>query len=145
MDTSLINGRPLHRGFAYAEVLLSVLLLAILLVPALGALGTGISGSGSNASARQFALRSKAEEVLASPFGQLYLQTYLPGGNSPTSLNATFSDAAGATDRRVVMLYRFDVATNSVSSNDTGLLYVNTYYEAEGAANGLSTLVGRWW
>ena len=56
-----------------------------------------------------------------------------------------YSDAAGAPDRRVVVLYRYDVATKALSSNDTGLLYVNTYYEAEGAANGLSTLVGRWW
>ena len=58
-------------------MLLSVLLLAILLVPALQALGTGISGSGSNPAARQFALRSKAEEVLATPFGNFTLETYL--------------------------------------------------------------------
>jgi hypothetical protein len=42
-------------------------------------------------------------------------------------------------------LYRFDAATNALSSNDTGLLYVNVYYEADGSANALNTLAGRWW
>ena len=145
MDKSAISGRPLQGGFAYAEVLLSVLLLSILLVPALGALSTGISGNGSSLAARQFALRSKAEEALATPFGRLYAETYLPGGNTTTSLSSTHSDAVGTVQRRVVVLYRYDIATNALSSNDTGLLYVHTYYEAEGATNGLSTLVGRWW
>jgi type II secretory pathway pseudopilin PulG len=136
--------RP-QQGFTYAEVLLSVLLISILLVPALQALNTGIAGSSNDLAARQFELRSKVEEVLANPFGQLYSETYLYGGNTPTSVSASYSDAAGTTDRRVVVFYRYDVATNALSSNDTGLLYVNTYYEAEGSANGLSTLVGRWW
>lgn len=145
MNRKVICERSSQRGFAYAEVLLSVLLLSILLVPALQALGAGISGRGSNLAARQFALRSKAEEVLAMPFRSLYAETYLFGGNSATSPSSKHSDAPGTPGRRVVVLYRFDVATNALSTNDTGLLYVNTYYEAEGPTNGLSTLTGRWW
>jgi type II secretory pathway pseudopilin PulG len=122
-----------QRGFAYVEVLLSVLLMAVLLAPALQALGTGIAGSGNTAAARQLALRD------------LYAETYYSGANTATSLSSTSSDPAGTPDRLLVVLYRYDVATNALSSNDTGLLYLNAYYEAEGAATGESTLLGRWW
>jgi len=44
-----------------------------------------------------------------------------------------------------MVLYRFDAATNALSSNDTGLLYVSVYYAADGSANALNTLAGRWW
>jgi hypothetical protein len=145
MNRTLSTRHVLQQGFAYAEVLLSVLLLSILLVPALRALGTGIAGSGNNLAARQFALRSKLEEVLATPFGSLYSETYFGGGNTTASVSAVRSDTAGTPDRRVVVLYRFDATANVLSSNDTGLLHVTAYYEAEGAANGLSTLMGRWW
>lgn len=145
MPREILSGWRSQQGFAYVEVLLSVLLLAILLAPALQALGTGIAGSGNTIAARQLALRSKSEEVLATPFGELYAETYSGGGNTGTSVSTANSDAAGTPDRRVVVLYRYDVATKALSSNDTGLLYVNTYYESEGAANGLGTLVGRWW
>jgi hypothetical protein len=134
-----------QQGFSYAEVLLSVLLLAILLVPAVQALNTGIAGRGHNPASQQLSLRSKMEEVVSNPFGELYSETNMPGGNTLTSVSTKFSDAAGATDRRVVVLYRFDAATNLLSSTDTGLLYVNVYYETEGSANALNTLVGRWW
>lgn len=136
-----------QRGFSYAEVLLSVMLLAILLVPALQALSNGIIGSSTSNSiaARQLNLRSKMEEVLSNPFGTLYAETYKSGGNTITSVSSSLSDASGATDRRVVVFYRFDAATNTLSTNDTGLLFVSLYYEAEGSANALNTLVGRWW
>jgi type II secretory pathway pseudopilin PulG len=134
-----------QRGFAYVEVLLSVLLLSVLLAPALQALGTGIAGGGTNLAARQFALRSKMEEVLATPFGDLYAETYQFGGNTATSLSSANSDPVGTVERILVVLYRYDIATNALSSSDTGLIYVNTYYESEGASSGLSTLIGRWW
>jgi Tfp pilus assembly protein PilV len=134
-----------QQGFAYVEVLLSVLLLSVLLVPALQALGTGIAGSGSNLSATRLALRSRLEEVLATPFSDLYAETYAIGGNTATSLSATGSDPAGTPNRLIMVSYRYDIATNALSAGDTGLLYVNAYYEAEGSANGLSTLIGRWW
>jgi Tfp pilus assembly protein PilE len=145
MKTHLTDWQRSQHGFAYVEVLLSVLLLSVLLVPALQSLNTGISGSGNNLAARQLALRSKMEDVLATPFGDLYVETFYFGGNTTTSLSATNSDPAGTPNRQVVVLYRFDIATNALSSDDTGLLYVNVYYEAEGPTNGLSTLIGRWW
>jgi len=134
-------------GFSYAEVLLSVVLLAILLVPALQALNAGITGSSvsTGLAARELHLRSKMEEVLSKPYPVLYAETAVSGGNTATSVSTHYSDASGATDRRVVVFYRFDATTNALSANDTGLLYVNIYYEAEGSANALNTLVGRWW
>ena len=139
---------PLRRqaGFYYAEVVLSVLLLAILLVPALQALTAAVVGNQAGTlTARQLNLQSKMEEVLAQPFAALYAETYQSGGNNSGSVNATYSDAAGTPDRRVVLLYRYDANAQALSSNDTGLLYVGVYYQAEGANAALSTLKGRWW
>jgi len=149
MANRSLSNRPRPRGFSYAEILLSVVLLTVLLVPALQALQTGIAG-GQNPSlaTRQLTLRDEMEQVLAKPFADLYAQTYLAGGNT-TSANASFSDPAGAPGRRMVVLYRYryDASTSSgaLSPDDTGLVFVSVYYEAEGSANGLNTLVGRWW
>jgi hypothetical protein len=145
MVTPFKSLRRRQRAFAYVEVLLSVLLLTVLLVPALQALGTGIAGSGNNVAARQLALRSRLEEALSTPFGDLYAETYLTGGNTTTSLSSTRSDAVGTPDRLVVVMYRYDIAADALSGSDTGLLYLNAYYESEGATNGLTTLLGRWW
>jgi Tfp pilus assembly protein PilV len=135
-----------QRGFAYTEVLLSAVLLAVLLVPALQALQTGVRGGATSATAaRPPALSAKMEEVLSNPFATLYAQTYAGGGNSDTAVKASLSDAAGATDRRVVVTYRYDSSTKALSSSDTGLLYLRVYYEADGSAIALNTLAGRWW
>jgi Tfp pilus assembly protein PilV len=141
---TLRRGARQH-GFSYVEVLLSVILLAVLLVPALQALQSGIrDGATPSMAARPPLLRAKMEEVLSNPFPELYAETYVGGGNT-TGINATFSDAVGATDRRVVVLYRYDVSTRALSAGDTGLLYVSVYYAAESTANALNTLAGRWW
>lgn len=145
MIPTVFNPIRRQRGVFYVEVLLSVLLLAILLVPALQSLNTGIMGATGNMAAKQLNLRNKMEEVLSKPFGQLYAETYLPGGNTSTSFSASFSDAAGSADRRVVVLYRYDISTKAVSSNDTGLTYISVYYENEGSAGALNTLAGKWW
>lgn len=132
-------------GFSYAEVLLSVILLAILLVPAMQSLNSAISGGSSSVAAKQLNLRNKMEEVLSKPYKLLYAETSVSGGNTTTSISANYSDAAGATDRRVVVLYRYDTTSNALSSSDTSVLYISVYYEAEGNTNALNTLVGRWW
>jgi len=135
---------PRQRGIAYVEVVLSVVLMLVLLVPALQALQTGIAGGQSPAAAvRQANLRAKMEEVLAKPFYDLYAQTYLAGGNT-TAANAAYSDSSGS-DPRVVVLYRYDPTTNALSANDTGLVFVSVYYAADGPAQALDTLVGKWW
>ncbi len=139
---------PDQRGFSYIEILLSVVLLTVLLVPALQALQTGVAGGqNSSLAARQLTLRDKMEQMLATPFADLYAKTYLEG--NATSASASLSDPAGAPGRRMVVLYRYSydpiTFSGAWSSNDTGLVFVSVYYEAEGSTNGLNTLVGRWW
>jgi Tfp pilus assembly protein PilE len=163
----LHNRRPpaslKQHGFTYTEVMLSAVLLAVLLVPALEALQTGIAGGATQSvAARSPLLSAKMEEVLAKPFTELYAESYKtacdstcnPAGssacNSATLLNCNLSDAANAanaTDRRVVVLYRYDAdpSTRGLSVGDTGLLYIRVYFAAEGSANALNTLAGRWW
>jgi len=128
-------------GFFYAEVLLSVILLAVLLVPAMQSLNSAIAGNSSGLAANQLNLRSKMEETLSNPFNELYSKA----STSDTTTASSFSDTAGATNRRIVVLYRYDVATSALSSNDTGLIYVSVYYETKGSEGALNTLVGRWW
>ncbi len=135
-----------QHGFAYVEVLLSAVLLAVLLVPALQALQSGIRDVATpSMAARPPLLRAKMEEVLSNPFPVLYAATYVAGSNT-TGANATFSETSGpAADQRTVVLYRYDVSTKALSAGDTGLLYVSVYYTADGSANALTTLAGRWW
>jgi type II secretory pathway component PulJ len=134
------------RGFSYVEILLSVTLLAVLLVPAMEALQTAIAGRPTAAAMPgSLSLQSKMEEVLAAPFSKMYGETYAGGGNTPTSVSALFSDTAGTPERRIVVIYRYDASSKSLSGADTGLAYVSVYYEAEGTNRALATLVGRWW
>jgi type II secretory pathway component PulJ len=138
--------RSAQRGFTYVEILLSVILLAVLLVPALEALQSAVAGNQSAALVtRELALRDKMERVLARPFLDLYAQTYAPGGNTTNSVSESLSDPAGTPGRRNVVLYRYDASTAALSATDTGLIYVAVYYESEGPASTVSTLVGRWW
>lgn len=134
------------RGFSYVEILLSVALLAVLLVPALEAMQTAVSGTPAEAAMPgSLALQSKMEEVLAAPFSKLYQETYVGGGNTAASVSTLFSDAAGAAQRRVVTIYRYDPSLRALSTGDTGIAFVSVYYETAGAASGLATLKGRWW
>jgi hypothetical protein len=135
-----------QRGFSYVEVLLAMILLVVLLVPAMEALQAGVANNqGGAVLARELKLREKMETVLAKPFATLYAESYAPGGNTSTSISASLSDPVGAADRRNVVLYRYDAASDALSGADTGVLYVKVYYEIDGSANALSTLVGRWW
>jgi Tfp pilus assembly protein PilV len=132
------------RGFSYIEVLLSVVLLGVLLVPAMEALQTGIMGTqAATLTQRHLYLRDKMEGVLARPFYELYALTYQSGGNT-TAINASLSDAVGATHRRNVVVYRYNPASAALSGNDTGVLAVSVFYEDQ-PAMALNTLVGRWW
>ena len=135
-----------QHGFSYVEVMVSVVLLAVLLVPAMQALQSGIgNGATPSMAARPQLLRAKMEEVLSKQFPDLYAATYIPGGNT-AGPDATFSETTGTSaDRRTVVLYRYDASTKALSIADTGLLYVSVYFTADGGADALSTLAGRWW
>ncbi len=135
--------RPGRSGYAYVEVLVTLVLTAVALVPALEALQSGVIGSSVLLSVvdRDALLRAKLEEVLARPFDTLNAETFLGGGNTGSSVSAALSDAAGAADRRLVILYRTDGA--ALSAADTGLLRIRVVYEAGGTA--LETMKSKWW
>jgi hypothetical protein len=136
----------LSAGFSYVEILLSIVLVGVLLVPALESLRTAITGTAAIAAGPSASgLQSKMEQVVAAPFSKLYAETYVTGGNTTTSVSSTFSDASGAAQRRLVVIYRYDALLRTLAITDTGLVFVSVYYEAEGSGNALSTLVGRWW
>ncbi len=130
-----------QRGVFYVEVLLSVVLLVILLVPALQSLSAGVMNNPGTVASKQINLRNKMEEVLSQPFSALYNVA----STSSTSTTSSFSDASGTANRRIVVLYRYDISTKVISTNDTGLIYVSVYDENDGNGNALNTLVGRWW
>ena len=88
--------------------------------------------------AQQVRLRSRMEEVLANRFSTLDAAA-MAAGNTPTAIVATWSDAAGTTDRVVVNIYRYN-GTTAVST-DTGLLWVKA--SIEGSALALNTLTAR--
>ena len=134
------------QGFSYAEILLSVVLIGVLLVPAMQALQAATLGTPVDAATPgSLSLQSKMEEVLAAPQSRVYGETYVAGGNAATSVSATFSDAVGSAQRRIVTIYRYDPSVRALATTDTGVALVSVYYETEGAARGLTTLKGRWW
>ena len=129
-------------------------LMAILLVPALDALTSGVRASANQFANSQFQLvdrhlqlRNKLEDVLSRPFPDLYAETYKTGGNTTTSVSVNYSDIAGTANRRLVVLYRFSYSTNARTTNDSDLLFVKVYFEADGGAQemALQTLTGKWW
>ena len=139
-------------GFSYVEVLVSMALLAILLLPALDALTAGVRASANQFSTgsfrivdRHLQLRNKMEDVLSRPFSDLYAETYLSGGNTTTSVSLKYSDLMGAANRRLVVLYRFSYSSGAITNNDSDLLFVKVYYEADGDAQeaALHTLTGK--
>lgn len=143
LSGGLFRYRP--SGFAYVEVLVSVVLLSVLLVPAMNALTTGIRGSSVELAARHLNLRNKMEAVLSQPFSKIYAETYLTGGNTTSSVSVAYSDAAGTPNRRVVVFYRYSVSTKNRTTNNSNLLYVSVYYESDGPNGALNSLAGKWW
>ncbi len=133
-------------GFAYVEVLVAVVLLAVLLAPALNALTNGVRGTSVEPATNHLNLRNKMEAVLSQPFSALYAGTGGSCTNAVTDITG-FSDASGSTDRRVVVIYRFNYATSACTTSDTGLLMVKVFYESGGGvpASSLYALTGKWW
>ncbi len=132
-------------GFSYVEVLVAAALLALLLLPAADALRNGLE-AGRLASSRAVLhhhVLGRLEEVLAEPFDRLDAEALAAGG--PGTLTA-YSDALGATDRRLVYLARYDGDDADADGDpftgvDADLLWVRV--ELEGGSVGLQTLTVR--
>ncbi len=141
---------PFHRnifkrfsGFSYIEVLIATVLIAITLVPALEALRGSITGSEvhENISIQRYHLQSKLEEILAKSFDELESAAIVAGSNTVAT---SFSDAMGATDRRLVFIAKYDGDNADSDSNpftgvDDNLLWVRA--EIEGTSYSFETLI----
>lgn len=95
------------QGFSFVEVLVAILLIAITIVPAMEAIQAGIKGAEvhKSASTQHYKLQSQMEEMLAKSYGNLLSAAQTAGSNS---VPASYSDAAGSTDRVIVYLALYD-------------------------------------
>lgn len=137
----------LHRqsGLSYVEVLIAALLIVISLAPMMDAMrgATTSSGIHEDSAVRHTHLLAKMEEVLSEPFTSLAVaaDSYPLGGNpwtSPTS----YSDAADATNRRLVFVAFSDGDNDDpTTGTEADLIWVRT--EIEGTLIAVETLVYR--
>lgn len=149
-----LPGKSKAQGFSYVEVLVATTLIAIALVPAINALQTGIQSTGIHQSLtiQHYQRLQKMEEIQAEPYANL-LVAAKTATNKTTA--TSYSDASGASNRRLVYLALYDadadpftiIDPNTDLDNDlyTGstanLLWIRV--ETEGTAQGIETLVSR--
>ena len=115
-------------GLTYTEVLVTTFLIGVALVPAIDALSTGRSGAivHEQRAVLHHHLHGKLEQVLAQPFSALDSAALAAG--SP-AVETGFSDAAGAPDRRLVFIARYDGDEadgdgDRLTGGDDGLLWI---------------------
>lgn len=129
-----------QQGLSYIEVLVATVLLAVSLVPAVEALRSGIFGASihQGAAADHYEIRARMEAVLAEPYALLDAAAVAAGSAStPTG----YSDPAGASNRRLVYLSRYDASVPGFTATDTGLIWVHITFESRPGE--LSTLTAR--
>ena len=131
-------------GLSYIEILIATVLVAVALVPAIEALHPAIQGSGIHETevSLHYHLMGRLERVLAEPFVSLDAEAQALA--DPTTISATYSDAAASNNRRLVFLSRYD-ADNADSDNDPftgideGLIWIRV--EVENTSHALETLL----
>ena len=132
-------------GVSYIEVLIAALLILISLAPMMDALrsATPSVGAHEDAAVKNLHLTAMLEDVLAEPFSSLEAAAIAAGNETVAS---SYSDLAGATNRRLVYLSLYD-GDNADADNDpftgvdAGLMWVRT--EIEGTLMTIETLVYR--
>lgn len=118
-----------QHGLSYIEVLVATVLVAVSLVPAVEALRGGIFGARVHQAAAEdhYRLEARLEEVLAEPYALLDAAAVAAGSQTTAT---SYSDPAGAANRRLVYLARYDAGSGSFTAADTGLLWVRIAYES---------------
>ena len=130
-------------GVSYIEVLVATLLILISLGPMMDALRSAAPSVGAqeDAATQNLHLTAILEDVLAEPFSLLEAAAAAAGSETVAS---SYSDLAGATNRRLVYLSLYD-GDNADSDNDPfsgvdpGLMWVRT--EIEGTLMSVETLL----
>lgn len=119
--------RP-FRGFAFLEVLVAAFILAIALVPASSALRAANEHGRQSRDrlAVEYLGLAKLETALAASWETLSDEAVKTGGTTPSTL---WSDAVGATNRRLVYVSGHDINNadndnNSMTGADAGILRI---------------------
>jgi len=142
------------RGFSYIEVMVASALIAIALVPALKALQTGIQSTDihQDLTLQHYQRLQKMEEIDVEPFGTLLAAAKIATNKTTAS---SYSDASGASNRRLVYLALYDADADPFTVTDPNTDGDNDLYtgstanllwmrvETEGAAQGIETLLSR--
>lgn len=126
-------------GISYVEVLATLILVAAIMIPATNAIrgAMDVAEADSQATVNHYRLVSKMEEVLADSFAAVSGQA--AGPTTATS----YSDTAGAVDRRLVFVATYDgdnadADDNPFTGTDPDLLWVRV--EIEGSVSALQAL-----
>ena len=154
MTHSISFLRRYSKGFYYVEVLVTTFLIAVALVPTMNALQTGISGGEIQKTlvTQQYHRIGKMEELLAESFDDLVAAAQAAGDEKSPS---GYSDAPGATNRRLVYLALYDADAdpfvvadpdedgdnNVYTGSSANLIWLRV--ETEGTPHGLETLLSR--
>lgn len=132
-------------GFSYIEVIVAVFLIAIVLVPASDLLSGALLGIEvhKDQSKAHHHLVAKMEEVLARPLSDLRQRADAAG--SAAAIVTAYSDSAGALQRRLVFLSRYDADNadgdgNGFTGSEANLLWVKV--QIEGTSLQAITLAG---
>ncbi len=117
------------RGISYPEVLAAVVMMAVLLVPAIEALRSALFSSVSHEQLllEHYALRSKVEDLLSRPFGELEINA--AGEATPSALSDAYLLANGSSVQRDVYIAAHDMDNADADNNprtgtDDGALWL---------------------
>lgn len=124
MRIAAASGRR-RAGFSYVEVLIATVLVTLALVPILEALEVGVRAGVVHEEelTRHYRARTRMEEVLARPFGELVAEEQAAAGGA-----SVYSDAPGTPERRIVLLSTFDADDDG--QPDENILHVRVEVEA---------------
>jgi hypothetical protein len=132
-------------GITYVEVLIAAALIAVSLVPMMDAVRTASISAGvhEDAAVQNLHLVATMEDVLAEPFASLEAAATAAGSESTLT---SYSDLAGANNRRLVFLSLYDgdnadTDNDPFTGTDPGLMWVRV--ELEGTAQAIETLISQ--
>ena len=136
-------------GISYIEVLIAVLLIVMTLVPMMDAMlgATGSVVAHEDAAVRHAHLAAKMEDVLGEPYSSLEAAAIAATqGNGSSTNPSSYTDQAGAINRRLVFLSFYDgdnadADDDPFSDMEMDLMWVRV--EIEGTQIAVETLVYR--
>ncbi len=140
-----MKGVRAERGVSYVEVLVAAAVIAAALVPAMESLSTALTATAvhEDLTASHYHLDTRMTELLAEPFAALDAEAQAVADPGAAT---SYSDAPGATRRRLVYLSRYDGDNADADADpftgiDAGLLWIRV--EIENTVQAWETLRGQ--